>query len=138
LSLAYHNHSWEFQSRVGEIEALYTQTDPSLVSFLLDAGHAYQGGAHLPDFLRQHAKRIVALHFRDYRDWPSGPVGARNISPGGSCRDPQAAALVWLGNQRRGTGRQHKRWPRFHRAGLSGDAGSILKITLATLAGLSH
>jgi inosose dehydratase len=75
LKFAYHNHSWEFQSRVGEIEALYTQTDPSLVSFLLDAGHAYQGGAHLPDFLRQHAKRIVALHFRDYRDGHQVPLG---------------------------------------------------------------
>jgi inosose dehydratase len=75
LKLAYHNHWWEFQSKVGEIEALYTQTDPSLVSFLLDAGHAYHGGAHLPDFLRQHAKRIVALHFRDYRDGHQVPLG---------------------------------------------------------------
>jgi inosose dehydratase len=68
LKLAYHNHWWEYQSKVGEIEALYTQTDPSLVSFLLDAGHAYHGGADVPGFLRQHADRIVALHFRDYRD----------------------------------------------------------------------
>jgi inosose dehydratase len=75
LEFAYHNHWWEFQSKIGEIEALYTQTDPSLVSFLLDAGHAYRGGADVPDFLRQHANRIGALHFRDYRDGHLVPLG---------------------------------------------------------------
>jgi inosose dehydratase len=75
LKLAYHNHWWEFQSKLGEVEALYTQTDPSLVSFLLDAGHAYHGGADVPDFLRRHANRIVALHFRDYRDGHQVPLG---------------------------------------------------------------
>jgi inosose dehydratase len=75
LKLAYHNHWYEFQSKIGEIEALYAQTDPSLVSFLLDAGHAYHGGANLPDFLRKHANRIVALHFRDYRDGHLVPLG---------------------------------------------------------------
>ena len=75
LKFAYHNHWWEFQSKLGEIEALYTRTDPALVSFLLDAGHAYRGGAQVPEFLRQHAKRIIALHFRDYRDGHQVPLG---------------------------------------------------------------
>jgi inosose dehydratase len=75
LNLAYHNHWWEFQSKVGEIEALYTKTDPEFVSFLLDAGHAYHGGANVPDFLQQHEKRIIALHFRDYRDGHQVPLG---------------------------------------------------------------
>ena len=76
LPLAYHNHWWEFQSKVGEIEALYEETDPALVSFLLDAGHAYRGGADLPAFLRQHHARIIALHLRDYRDGKQVPLGA--------------------------------------------------------------
>jgi inosose dehydratase len=75
LEFAYHNHWWEFQSKIGEIEALYTQTDPSLVCFLLDAGHAYHGGADVPDFLRRHANRIGALHFRDYRNGHLVPLG---------------------------------------------------------------
>src|SRR6202044_1830519 len=41
LTVAYHNHWWEFESKIGEIEALYSQTDHSLVHFVLDAGHAY-------------------------------------------------------------------------------------------------
>ena len=68
LRLAYHNHWPEFESKIGEIEALYTQTDPALVSFLLDAGHAYHGGANVPQFIRAHSQRIVAFHLRDYKD----------------------------------------------------------------------
>jgi sugar phosphate isomerase/epimerase len=68
MTVAYHNHWWEFQSKIGEIEALYTRTDPSLVSFLLDAGHAYHGGANVPAFIRAHQRRIIAFHLRDYRD----------------------------------------------------------------------
>jgi inosose dehydratase len=76
LPLAYHNHWWEFQSKVGEIEALYAETDPALVSFLLDAGHAYRGGADVPAFLRKHYGRIVALHLRDYHNGKQVPLGA--------------------------------------------------------------
>jgi sugar phosphate isomerase/epimerase len=68
LTLAYHNHWWEFESKIGEIEALYTETDPSLVHFVLDAGHAYHGGADVPAFIRKHSKRIVGFHLRDYRE----------------------------------------------------------------------
>jgi inosose dehydratase len=76
LPFAYHNHWFEFQSKVGEMEALYAETDPALVSFLLDAGHAYRGGADVPAFLRQHHERIIALHLRDYRDGKQVPLGA--------------------------------------------------------------
>lgn len=79
LGFAYHNHWWEFQSKVGEIEALYTRTDPAKVGFLLDAGHAYRGGANLPEFLRRHYKRIVALHLRDYKDGQLVPLGEGNF-----------------------------------------------------------
>jgi sugar phosphate isomerase/epimerase len=76
LPLAYHNHWFEFQSKVGEIEALYAETDPALVSFLLDAGHAYRGGADVPVFLRKHYRRIIALHLRDYDNGKQVPLGA--------------------------------------------------------------
>jgi predicted dehydrogenase/sugar phosphate isomerase/epimerase len=68
LRAAYHNHWPEFESKIGEIEALYSRTDPNLVSFLLDAGHAYHGGANVPAFIRTHQHRIVAFHLRDYKD----------------------------------------------------------------------
>lgn len=68
ISVAYHNHWWEFQSKIGEIEALYTQTDPSLVHFVLDAGHAYHAGADVPAFIRAHSHRIIGLHVRDFKN----------------------------------------------------------------------
>jgi inosose dehydratase len=68
ITAAYHNHWWEFQSRIGEIEALYTQTDPSLVHFVLDAGHAYHGGADVPAFIRAHSQRIIGFHLRDFKN----------------------------------------------------------------------
>lgn len=73
ISVAYHNHWWEFESKIGdariaEIDALYSQTDPSLVHFVLDAGHAYHGGADVPAFIRAHSGRIVGFHLRDYRN----------------------------------------------------------------------
>jgi inosose dehydratase len=68
ITAAYHNHWWEFESKLGEIEALYTQTDSSLVHFVLDAGHAYHGGANVPEFIRKHADRIIGFHVRDYKN----------------------------------------------------------------------
>jgi sugar phosphate isomerase/epimerase len=68
IGLAYHNHWWEFQSKIGEIEALYTQTDPGLVHFVLDAGHAYHAGADVPAFIRKHSHRIVGFHMRDFKN----------------------------------------------------------------------
>ncbi len=75
LPFAYHNHWWEFDSKVAEIETLYSQTDPALVSFLLDAGHAYRGGADVPAFLHAHSKRLVGVHLRDYKDGKQVPLG---------------------------------------------------------------
>jgi sugar phosphate isomerase/epimerase len=68
ITAAYHNHWWEFESKIGEIEALYTETDPALVSFVLDAGHAYHGGANVPEFIRAHSSRIIGFHLRDFKD----------------------------------------------------------------------
>lgn len=79
LTFAYHNHWWEFQSKVNEIETLYAETDPAVVSFLLDAGHAYRGGANVPDFLRRHSKRLVALHLRDYKAGKQVPLGQGTV-----------------------------------------------------------
>jgi inosose dehydratase len=76
LGVAYHNHWWEFESTIGEIEALYSQTDHSLVHFVLDAGHAYHGGADVPAFIRAHAHRIVGFHLRDYKNGKLTTLGS--------------------------------------------------------------
>ena len=75
LAAVYHNHWWEFASKIGEINALYAQTDPSLVHFVLDAGHAYHGGADVPAFIRAHSERIVAFHMRDFKNGKLSTLG---------------------------------------------------------------
>ncbi len=64
LGLAFHNEYWPAE----EMEALYTQTDPEVVHFLLDCGHAYHGGADVPAFIRAHSKRIIGFHLRDFKN----------------------------------------------------------------------
>jgi inosose dehydratase len=75
LKVAYHNHWPEYKYNGKEIEALYAATDPALVWFLLDAGHAYRTGIDVPDFVRRHSSRLTAIHFRDYRDHEQVPLG---------------------------------------------------------------
>ena len=67
ITAAYHNHWWEFESKIGEIDALYTKTDPELVHFVLDAGHAFHAGADVPAFIRAHSARIIGFHLRDFK-----------------------------------------------------------------------
>jgi len=68
ITAAYHNHWWEFESKIGEIDALYTRTDPELVHFVLDAGHAFHAGANVPAFIRAHSSRIIGFHLRDFKN----------------------------------------------------------------------
>ncbi|MGO8787974.1 MAG: sugar phosphate isomerase/epimerase family protein [Terriglobia bacterium] len=75
LRLAYHNETPESLNDGLELRALWRETDPSLVSFLLDAGHADQAGINVPAFFREHFKRIVGLHLRDCRDGRQVPLG---------------------------------------------------------------
>jgi inosose dehydratase len=69
VPLAYHNEtSQESRSNINELEELYRRTDPAAVSFVLDCGHAWQGGADVPAFLAAHHARLIGLHLRDYKD----------------------------------------------------------------------
>lgn len=66
VTLAYHNHTTEFANSNAEIMALAAGTDPKLVSFLMDAGHGYQGGGNPADFMRKHSRRIVGCHLKTF------------------------------------------------------------------------
>ncbi|MEO8027646.1 MAG: sugar phosphate isomerase/epimerase [Bryobacteraceae bacterium] len=68
MSLAYHNHGPEFAERGLEIEALVKRTDPKLVDFVIDAGHAFRVGADVPAFFARHHRRIAGMHLRDFHN----------------------------------------------------------------------
>lgn len=75
LKLAYHNHGPEFANHGEEIEFLMHETDPALVWFLMDAGHAFRAGADIPGFIRKHHERLTGLHIRDSKDGKETPLG---------------------------------------------------------------
>jgi hypothetical protein len=78
----------------------WTPARTQIQLFLLDAGHAYRGGADVPAFLRKHHDRIFALHLRDYNNGQQVPLGQRNVSAGRGRRDVEASKLTGLGTQR--------------------------------------
>lgn len=75
LKLAYHNHGPEFQGPAPEIETLLSATDPMLVWFLLDAGHAFRAGVDVPAFIANHAGRLAGIHLRDFIKGSQVPLG---------------------------------------------------------------
>lgn len=80
LRLAYHNHGSEFALDRQEIEGLYNNTDPALVEFLLDAGHAFRARVDLPKFFTRHHQRIAGVHLRDFRGDEQVPLGSGEVN----------------------------------------------------------
>lgn len=68
LTLAYHNHMPEFANHNAEMQALADHTNPELVSFLMDAGHAYQGGGDPAEFMRRNSRRLVGCHLKTFKN----------------------------------------------------------------------
>lgn len=67
ITLTYHNHTQEF-APCGEktiLETLMEETDPSLVSFELDAGWCAAAGTDPIAFVESHAGRIKLLHIKE-------------------------------------------------------------------------
>lgn len=75
LSVAYHNHSPEFQNGEREIRYLIENTDAKAVSFVVDAGHAFRAGADVPLFLSTYASRVIGVHLRDSKKGQEVPLG---------------------------------------------------------------
>jgi|HubBroStandDraft_1064217.scaffolds.fasta_scaffold16921_3 inosose dehydratase len=68
IKLAYHNHMPEFANSNAEIQALADHSDPQLLSFLIDAGHAYQGGGNPAEFMRRNSRRIIGCHIKTFKN----------------------------------------------------------------------
>lgn len=68
MKLAYHNHMPEFANSNAEIQALADHSNPQLLSFLIDAGHAYQGGGNPAEFMRRNSRRIIGCHIKTFKN----------------------------------------------------------------------
>lgn len=85
LRFAYHNHGPEFANGAVEMEALYAGTDPKLVHFIFDTGHARRAKANVPAFVLKHHARIDGIHLRDLSDRPGdnpelGPFDLKGLA----------------------------------------------------------
>ena len=68
VKFAYHNHHREFSKVDGEVilDFFIKNTDPKLVSFQLDFGHAVNGGADCVQYLLNYPKRFALWHASDF------------------------------------------------------------------------
>jgi inosose dehydratase len=65
LRLVFHHHCAGYVETPHEVERLLTLTDPNLVGLCLDTGHYQFGGGDPLEFLKQNARRIWHMHFKD-------------------------------------------------------------------------
>ena len=67
VTVGYHNHFWELQSRIGDrtgLEVLAGHLDPEVV-LEVDTYWATAGGAEAPALLRHLGDRVTAIHVKD-------------------------------------------------------------------------
>lgn len=67
LAVVYHHHVGTGVQSAEEVERLMSDTDPELVSLLVDSGHATYAGHDPEALLRRHAARVRYLHLKDVR-----------------------------------------------------------------------
>ncbi|MDR3269186.1 MAG: sugar phosphate isomerase/epimerase [Tannerella sp.] len=69
VKFGYHNHHAEFKVVEGEVilDVLLQNTDPKLVFFQLDLGHAVNGGGDILSCLQKYPKRFLSWHASDFK-----------------------------------------------------------------------
>lgn len=68
MYFGYHNHAMEFAKLDGKpiIERLVEETNPEIFNFIVDCYWVQVGGKNPADFIKQLAKRAMAIHFKDF------------------------------------------------------------------------
>ena len=64
LSLAYHNHDFEFAAGDG-LETMMAVTSPEHLAFELDVFWLAHAGGNPADYIRRHADRVRLIHLKD-------------------------------------------------------------------------
>jgi sugar phosphate isomerase/epimerase len=65
VTLCAHNHGMELAHEAMELKAILNQTDPELVSLVLDVGNVFPEDFGVLYITRRFSKRIAAYHLRD-------------------------------------------------------------------------
>lgn len=83
ITLAYHNHDFEFEVRDGKtpLDVLITQTDPNLVAMELDLYWTVKAGKNPVDYFKQYPGRFKLWHVKDMaEDGSFADVGTGTIN----------------------------------------------------------
>jgi sugar phosphate isomerase/epimerase len=75
VAMTYHNHQPEFRKNAAEETGLVENTDPKLVSLMLDIGHAWIADPDVISFFEARHTRVFGLHVRDFHNNVSVPLG---------------------------------------------------------------
>jgi sugar phosphate isomerase/epimerase len=69
LKFGYHNHHAEFKPLEGQtiIDVLLANTEPGLVFFQIDLGHAVNGGGDILAYMKNYPKRFLSWHASDFK-----------------------------------------------------------------------
>jgi inosose dehydratase len=65
LRTVFHPHCAGYVETPSEIEALMTRTDPTLLGFCIDTGHATYGGGDPVELIQRYSNRLWHTHFKD-------------------------------------------------------------------------
>jgi len=80
MTIVYHPHMGTGIQHEAEIDRLMQETNPSLVSLLLDTGHLYFSGHQPLTTLQKHGERIKHVHLKDIRDETLKQTKAQSLS----------------------------------------------------------
>jgi sugar phosphate isomerase/epimerase len=69
LKFGFHNHDAEFKKIDGQIieDFIIQNTEPGLVFFQIDLGHAINGGADILAYMSKYPKRFLSWHASDFK-----------------------------------------------------------------------
>lgn len=101
LRLGYHNHTFEFEQRVGSelaFDALFAAVPDAIVEFDIAWGHA--GGIASADYVKKYAGRLPLLHVKDVRrdgaGWATVELDRGEVPVQASLEAGAASGVEWF------------------------------------------
>ncbi|WP_127585042.1 sugar phosphate isomerase/epimerase family protein [Paenibacillus koleovorans] len=105
MTFAYHNHAFEFESKIGEeflFDALFSKTAPEAVQVELDLGWVQYAGLSTLEYVAKYKGRLPLLHLKDFRQSAAGgqidtvEIGKGDLDIPTVIEASRAADVDWL------------------------------------------
>jgi sugar phosphate isomerase/epimerase len=104
LLVAYHNHDFEFLKADDKyvLDMLYEEISEEILKAELDTCWIHVGGEKPADYIRKYAKRMLAVHLKDYRPSDDGleicmcPIGQGVLDFQDILKASEEAGASWM------------------------------------------